>query len=276
MKSPAPFPYLGAKARLLPILHTLIPINQDTYCEPFAGSLTVFFSRSRWAPREVVNDISEDVVNFFRVLRDQPDELMRVLSLTPYSRHETRLARHPAPGIAPLERARLFFVSNNQSFSATGRGFHFGAGGKDIAAQFYQKVNALSLFSARIKQAIIEHRPAIDLLDIYDSPTTVFYLDPPYLLRDTQHHDDMTRVYRGHAMTEADHGHLLEAANQCTGAVILSGFEHPIYSELLSDWQSVRVELRSITSHCDASNPPQIEIIWWNSRADELNPPRLL
>ena len=44
------------------------------------------------SPIETYNDLDGEVVNFFRVLRDQPDELIRRIALTPFSREELRVA----------------------------------------------------------------------------------------------------------------------------------------------------------------------------------------
>lgn len=86
--------YPGAKNRLTPWIIDYIP-EHKVYVEPFAGSLAVLFAKER-SHIETVNDINQDVVNFFRILRDQPEELKRLLQYTPYSRKEYELAYEPA------------------------------------------------------------------------------------------------------------------------------------------------------------------------------------
>ena len=61
--------YPGAKNRLAPWICEYIP-KHDVYVEPFAGSLAVFFNKQR-SHIETVNDIDEEIVNFFRILRDR-------------------------------------------------------------------------------------------------------------------------------------------------------------------------------------------------------------
>ncbi len=70
-------------------LEWLLPLLPDChhYCEPFAGSAAVLINREP-SPVETYNDIDGAVVNFFRVLRNSPDELIRLISLTPFSREE--------------------------------------------------------------------------------------------------------------------------------------------------------------------------------------------
>ena len=88
---PPPFAYYGSKARLAPWIATLMGPHR-VYVEPYAGSAAVLFARPTPAPYEVLNDLDGNVVTFFRTLRDQPDELIAALRLTPYSRAEFRAA----------------------------------------------------------------------------------------------------------------------------------------------------------------------------------------
>jgi DNA adenine methylase len=65
---------------------SFMPPHQ-TYLEPYFGSGAVFFSKEP-SPLETINDIDGDVVNLFRVIRDRPEELARLVYWTPYSREE--------------------------------------------------------------------------------------------------------------------------------------------------------------------------------------------
>ena len=73
------------------ISHFPTDYEKMVYLEPFAGSGAVFFNKRPGAV-ETINDLDGDVVNLFRVLREQPDELKRALDLTPYSREEYDLS----------------------------------------------------------------------------------------------------------------------------------------------------------------------------------------
>lgn len=94
--------YPGAKNRLASWICEYIP-KHDVYVEPFAGSLAVFFNKQR-SHIETVNDIDEEIVNFFRILRDRSDELERAIEFTPFSRSEYKAAYEPSYN--DLERAR--------------------------------------------------------------------------------------------------------------------------------------------------------------------------
>ena len=71
--------YPGAKNRLAPWIVQYIP-KHKVYLEPFAGSLAVLFHKPR-CHIETVNDINEEVTNFFHILRDFPEELERLREL---------------------------------------------------------------------------------------------------------------------------------------------------------------------------------------------------
>lgn len=84
------------------------------YCEPFAGSAAVLLNR-RPSPVETYNDIDGEVTNFFRVLRNETNELLRVIALTPFSREEFfRAVTEDEEQLSELERARRFFVRARQ------------------------------------------------------------------------------------------------------------------------------------------------------------------
>lgn len=76
--------YPGAKWSSAPLLLKNIP-DHKTYCEPYAGSLALLFSKPE-SPIEVVNDIDSDIVNLFSCIQKYPEELARLVLTTPYSR----------------------------------------------------------------------------------------------------------------------------------------------------------------------------------------------
>src|SRR5579883_3609096 len=108
-----PFGWYGGKFSHLAWLLPLLP-KCHHYCEPFAGSGAVLLNRAP-SPIETYNDLDGEVVNFFRVLRDQKEELIEAIGLTPFSREEFELAlSKPAEPISDLERARRFFICARQ------------------------------------------------------------------------------------------------------------------------------------------------------------------
>src|SRR5205085_1772704 len=107
------FGWYGGKFSHLDWLLPLLP-KCHHYCEPFAGSAAVLLNHDP-APVETYNDLDGEVTNFFRVLRDEPDELIHRIALTPFSREEFyRACELPSPDVTDVERARRFFVRARQ------------------------------------------------------------------------------------------------------------------------------------------------------------------
>src|SRR5665213_893385 len=84
------FGWYGGKFSHLDWLLPLLP-KCHHYCEPFAGSGAVLINKEP-SSVETYNDIDGEVVNFFKTLRDKNEELIKAISLTPFSREEYNLA----------------------------------------------------------------------------------------------------------------------------------------------------------------------------------------
>jgi DNA adenine methylase len=107
------FGWYGGKYSHLDWLLPLLP-KMTHFCEPFGGSAAVLINREP-SPIETYNDMDGEVVNFFRVLRNQKDELVEAIGLTPFSREEFEQAiSTPTNGFSELERARRFYIRARQ------------------------------------------------------------------------------------------------------------------------------------------------------------------
>jgi DNA adenine methylase len=122
--APPPVARLTEKKKLIPFgwyggkfshLDWLLPLLPDChhYCEPFAGSGAVLLNRDP-SPVETFNDLDGEVVNFFRVLREEKERLIEAIGLTPFAREEFAIACEVSPDLPLLERARRFYVRARQ------------------------------------------------------------------------------------------------------------------------------------------------------------------
>ena len=175
------FPYYGGKNLQLPWLLQLLP-HSTRYVEPFGGSAAVLLNREP-SEIEVYNDLNGDVVNFFRVLREKPVELCELLKLTPSSRKEFQDCKEPVTD--PLEQARRWFVLTRQSFMSTRRSWAttltIRNGWSQMLSRWSNGILALEKVANRFLNVVIECRPALEVISLYDSEETFQYLDPPYL-----------------------------------------------------------------------------------------------
>lgn len=174
-------PYVGGKRSLSKRLVKMIDaVPHRTYAEPFVGMGGVFFRRTRRPRKEVINDISAEVVNLFRLLQRHYQQLLDVLKWQVSSRAEFERLVGLDPGrLTDLERAARFLYLQRASFG--GRGQHFGIS-RTSGARFdlTKLVPLLEDAHERLCGVDIECLPYARLIERYDGPETLFYLDPPY------------------------------------------------------------------------------------------------
>ena len=247
--------YPGAKWGMAQEIVALMPPHRS-YLEPFFGSGAVLFNKPPSAI-ETINDVDGDIVNFFTVLREQPDELARLIDLTPYARDVFDDARKNR-GTEPLDRAYRFAIRSKMAFgfkTYTNTGFKIDIAGRQgsYACKYWAEMPELvRRLSGRLKGVQIENRPAQDLIRRFNFDNVLIYADPPYLL-ETRY----GKQYRCE-MSDQDHLDLLDTLLQHKGPVILSGYASEMYNEELKDWS--RIERKSYNQNSE----PRTEVLWCN------------
>ena len=108
------FGWYGGKFSHLDFILPYLPEDSQHFCDVFGGSAAILINRKP-APVETYNDIDSELVNFFETLRKQGSELIKGISLTPFSREELIKACHFEPNLSKLERARRFYVRARQT-----------------------------------------------------------------------------------------------------------------------------------------------------------------
>jgi len=246
------FGWYGGKYSHLDWLLPLLPKTKH-YCEPFAGSAAVLINREP-SPVETYNDIDGEVSNFFRVLRDHRDELIEAIGLTPFSREEFKLAiEHPNGNISDVERARRFYVRARQvrtglaQTASIGRWAHCRltsrAGMSGAVSRWLGAVDQLPYIAERLLRVQIENDDALEVIQRYDSPDTLFYCDPPYP-HDTRG-DSNAYAYE---MTDEQHEALAELLGSVKGKVALSTYQNGSTERLYRGWNRIDAPEKTIHS----------------------------
>lgn len=256
-----PFVYFGGKTRLAEQIAAAFPVHEH-YVEPFAGSLAVLLAKPR-SRMETVNDLDGDLMCFWRVLRDQSDDLAAACALTPHSRLEHLEAYALDDSLSDLERARRVWVLLSQGRAGqlrrTGwRHFVDPAGSVTSMPGYLEAYIArMAPAASRLAGVSLECQPALDLIRRYGrSPNVLLYVDPPYL--------GSTRVsggYRHEMKTEAPHRELADALLACRAAVVLSGYDSPLYTDLYADWYIRRI---AATTSQGGGQEERTEVLWSN------------
>lgn len=165
------------------------------------------------------------------------------LELTPFARAEFQEAYSPTDD--QIERARRTVIRSFMGFGSDGvhsthrTGFRAKSqrSGTTPAHDWRNYPEALRTIVDRFRGVVIEHEPALKVIERFDGDGVVFYVDPPYV-HSTRQRVDAARGYR-HEMTDADHEALAEMLNRVQGAVVLSGYPCDLYDRLFASWQRV-------------------------------------
>lgn len=264
----APFAYFGGKMGMAARIVAMLPEHR-IYMEPFFGSGAVLFAKPP-SLFEIVNDLDDTVVTFFRVLRERRAELELVCALSPHSRTEFRAAQ---VGIDQtddeLERARLFWVMVNQSFAKTSShntGWSITtARSTSVPATIVSRLGRFGPAVERLSQVSIENCDAAGLIDRLATADTVIYADPPYLGTTRVQRGDQASDYRCDTSTDVAHRQLHDVLADTPAKVILSGYPSPLYEDLYADWNRVDHQVTSFSSNANTSvRGGRTEVLWTN------------
>lgn len=263
------FGWYGGKFSHLDWLLPLLP-KTTHFCEPFGGSAAVLINREP-SPVETYNDIHGEVVNFFRVLREQKDALIEAIGLTPFSREEFELAISESDNdVTDLERARRFYILARQVRTGLAQKASFGrwahckltsrAGMAGAVSRWLGAVEDLPLIAQRLLRVQIENSPAIEVIRRYDSEETLFYCDPPYA-----HDSRGDKNAYAHEMNNEQHIELAKVLRNVKGKVALSGYNGKLMNELFSDWTKIEGKEKLVHS----VKTMRQEVLWINYELDK-------
>lgn len=258
--------YHGGKWRLAPWIIGHFTEHR-TYVEPFGGAASVLLRKPR-SYAEVYNDLDGEVVNLFRVLRDpvHAEALADAVRLTPFARQEFNAAFHEVPEDDFINRARVLLIRSHMGFGtaamrakANGLPQRTGFRSNTTRARTHPAMDWSGLprvvadVSQRMSGVIIEQRPAIDVLQRYDAPDTLHYVDPPYVHATRC---NSSRWNYRHELDDAGHRELADCLITLRGRVVLSGYASPLYDSLFAGW-----ERHEKATHADGARD-RTEVLW--------------
>lgn len=248
--------YVGSKWNMAKWIIQQMP-EHNVYLEPYFGSGAVLFNKPA-SKIETVNDIDGNIVNLFKVIRENPKELAQTIEFTPYSREEYYQSFESLrQDLSDVERARFFLIRcwmarGGKTSDRTGWRHNI-----DIAT-----INALPDWNClpgtileatnRLKKVQIECQDATALIERYNRNDCLIYADPPYVL------ETRTKRHYAHEMNDGQHTKLLETLNNHNGFVILSGYDNELYNDLLNGWTKL-----TKMAQTESAQSKQ-EVLWLN------------
>lgn len=229
------FPWPGGKTRLLPhLLPIAAKLPHTRYVEVFAGGAALLFAREP-VKREVLNDVDGELVRLYRVVANHLDEFVRQFRWTLTAREEfDRQRRQPPECLTDIQRAVRFFYLQRLCFGgkASGRTFGGGVGAKRL--NLLRLEEDLSAAHLRLHQVLIEQLPWQNCIQRYDTPETLFFLDPPYY---------ETEGY-GMPFELEQYDQLAETMANLQGRAILTINDHPAMRKRFDRFKGSTVPIR--------------------------------
>lgn len=253
----------GGKWILAPWIIDHMPEHR-VYVEPFGGAASVLMRKPR-SYAEIYNDLDDEVVNLFRVLRsDRAPDLIDQLRLTPFAQTEFRSAHDKAD--CDVERARRMIVRSFMGFGSNAvhkkSGFRSNSNrsGTTPARDWVNYPDALAATVARLAGVVVLNRDALQVMAAHDGVRTLHYVDPPYL---SETRKDAAADY-AHEMSDEQHDDLLAFLRTLKGRVIVSGYPSERYDDGLRGWR--RVQRKALADGAS----PRVEVLWMNWLDDRL------
>ena len=267
-----PISYYGGKQRIASkIVSYIKAIPHTVYAEPFCGGCSVLYNKgtkdvsNKNYYSEAINDINDRLITFFRVARENPDELERRLSLTLYSRSEHKKALfiyNNANNYSDVDVAWAVYILCNWSFSKTiGRGWSFSCKSQNLTNTFNSKLKILPKCFERLRNVYIDCLDALKFIKYWDRPHTLFYCDPPYLNADQGH-------YRGYGIKE--YQELCNLLDNCKASYILSNYYQDIYPK--SAQKVIEIPVTMSASRNKNVPKARTEMLWICDRSGNIEP----
>ena len=262
---------VGSKVRMAKQIVELLGAH-TSYVEPYVGSAAVLLSKEP-APVEIVNDLNEQLIAFYRTLRNPSTRyaLIDALTYTPYARKELEQALEDDPSLDDVERARRFMVRTNQRYvGGTGRNWVLtmkGSSGHSNATKWNNYRTRLNVVAERLQNVQIECKDALEVLtkvwSSHDDEIAV-YADPPYpaATRSGSKYEE--------EVSDQHHHDLLDILKRLEGPVVLSTYENDLYREALepAGWTGVSRKVKASSTSSTGSTAHRTEVLWVNRVLD--------
>lgn len=249
--------YYGGKHYIAKYLLEIIP-KHNLYIEPFFGGGNMFFSKPP-SKMEIINDLSDNIFSLYKVIADENKykQLQHRLELTPYhAKFRDDYKQKLNEKLTIEDRAFYYLYVNRTSFNGVG-GFSCTKLIRNnmirSVSDYLSLIPHLEEIHNRLRNAVVENKDALELIQKYDDNDVFFYLDPPYV-QSTRRSNQKYMI----EMSDEDHERMINLILKSKAKIMLSGYDNEIYNKLVeNEWN--RLELESPNSCSDAT-----EYVWIN------------
>ncbi len=235
----SPFKWAGGKSRLRKRIIEFLPPH-TCYVEVFGGAAWVLFGKPR-SPVEVLNDIDQELITFFRVVKEKPEDLIKSFEFELVSRAEfERLASLDTSELTDVQRAHRFYYlimagwGGELDYPRFQTSIKDGGGGNRLIGALKTLRERIAPVHERLSTVIIECLDWKACIDRYDREGTVMYLDPPYPGNNVNYFHNM-RDWN-------DHWKLAERLARAKCKWIVSSYDVPQVRTLYSNYHITAVK----------------------------------
>jgi len=254
------FAYYGGKSSKLKFILPQLDTPHRMYVELCAGSAAVLLNKPR-VRYEIINDRAEEVADFWRAMRECPEELEKLIDLTPAGELEYKRCINAPPTDDLAERARRFYVRVTQSFSSMPNIPHY----SQLRGLMGYDHGRVKTVVDRFRGVRVENRDVVRIIErIVTMNTTntvspvLFYADPPYTV-------DSRGSTGEYLHDDFDHDAFLDAVLAVPDSYkfAISGYANDLYDDRLADWHRVTAEFKC-TANNKYGHTNRTEVLWRN------------
>jgi len=249
----SPIVYYGGKTHMLKYILPLIP-SHKTYVEPFCGGAAVFFAKQP-SKVEILNDKNLFLMIFYEMAKTKANELLAKVDLLLhheaiykkykdlYKKHKNLMYKQPTE-LKINENDKLeiaimvWYLSNLCYNSEIGAGFAFSKE-QNLAKNTQSKKNILQQSIHRIENCQLFTRDALEIIDMFDSRETFFFVDPPYISADQGHYEG----YTNEMFID-----LLNKLQNIKGKFMLTSYDEEILNKYTTKnkWSQVKISISTL------------------------------
>jgi DNA adenine methylase len=261
-----PISYYGGKQRMASTILKYFP-SHTTYVEPFFGGGALYFAKQK-SEVEVINDTNSELINFYKVCKNQFKKLQKLVRETLHSRsqHDDAYVIYNKPHLFDrIKRAWAVWVLSTQSFSGSlDKSWRYDIKTNGTTKAISNRRDAfLDDLSKRIQLTQIECADAIYIIKSRDSKDTFFYIDPPYYNGNMGHYD---------GYTFDDFEQLLKTLGQIKGKFLLSSYPSDILEKYRSKFKWNQLSFNQQITACKADKRRgKVEVLTANYHLSEID-----
>ncbi|MBO0951066.1 DNA adenine methylase [Fibrella forsythiae] len=256
-----PIRYYGGKQNMLAHLHPMIP-SHKIYVEGFVGGGALFWTKEA-SDFEVINDLNGKVLSFYQAIKYDWKSLQTLIDETFHARQQFDLTKEiyhtDEDEATTLAMAWAVWTQANQGFAGKiGGTFGYDRSGQSPSTIYNKKNRFTEAYKDRMRYVTVECRDALKVIDVFDTPNTFFYLDPPYVSSDQGHYDGYTRD---------DFKQLLDKCSTMQGKFLLSSYPEPDLLEYRKQqgWNTRDIQQTLAVNGMRTGGPKQkTECLTWN------------